>query len=46
MSLCHIYDFEGSNPPSRLPAPEVDFLLGPGDIDLVVEILDEVFDLT
>lgn len=46
MSFCNIYDFEGPYPLARLPAPEVDFFLRPGDIDLVVEILDEVLDLT
>ena len=45
MSFCYIYHFQSPYSLACLPAPEVDFFLRPGDIYLVVEILDEVLNL-
>ena len=39
MSLCDFNYFESTDSLGRLPAPEVDFFLCPGSIDLIVEIL-------
>ena len=45
VSLCYFNYFQSTDSLRRLPAPEVDFFLCPGSIDLVVEILEEVFNL-
>ena len=46
VSLRYIYYFQSSNSFPALIVPEVDLFLGPGDIMVVILILDKILDVS